>query len=100
MHRVRAELLIAAGDPVATERSVQQAIAVARRQSAKLWELPAATILAGLWPDQGKRDVAGDLLAPVPAWFTEALDTLVLSDAKALLDELSGSPGVISTTPA
>jgi predicted ATPase len=45
--------------------------------------------LARLWRDQGKRDAARDLLAPVYGWFTEGLDTLDLKEAKALLDELS-----------
>jgi predicted ATPase len=45
--------------------------------------------MAGLWRDQGKRDEARDLLAPVYGWFTEGFDTLDLKDAKALLDELA-----------
>jgi len=54
-----------------------------------LWELRAATSLAGLWCDQGKREEARDVLAPVYGWFTEGLDTPVLKEAKALLDELA-----------
>ena len=73
---------------MAAEASLDQAIAVARRQSAKLWELRASTSLARLWRDQGKRTEARDLLAPIYGWFTEGLDTPVLQDAKALLDEL------------
>jgi len=73
---------------VAAEASLHQAIAVARRQSAKLWELRASTSLARLWRDQGKRTEARDLLAPIYGWFTEGFDTPVLQDAKALLDEL------------
>jgi predicted ATPase len=45
--------------------------------------------MARLWLDQGKRDEAGDLLAPVYGWFSEGFDTLDLKEAKALLDELS-----------
>jgi predicted ATPase len=45
--------------------------------------------LARLWRDQGKRDEARELLAPVYGWFTEGFDTLDLKEAKALLDELS-----------
>jgi Protein of unknown function (DUF4065) len=60
---------------------------VAQRQRAKSWELRAATRLARLWRDQGKRIEARDLLAPY-GWFTEGFDTPVLKDAKALLDEL------------
>jgi predicted ATPase len=74
---------------VAAEASLHQAIAVARRQSAKLWELRAATSLARLWRDQGKRTEARDLLVPIYGWLTEGFDTPVLQDAKALLDELN-----------
>jgi class 3 adenylate cyclase/predicted ATPase len=89
MLRVRGELLIDTGNPVQGEKSFHQAIAVARRQSAKLWEIRAATSLARLWRDQGKRDEARDLLAPVYGWFTEGFDTPVLKEAKALLDQLA-----------
>jgi predicted ATPase len=44
--------------------------------------------LARLWRDQGKRDEARDLLAPVYGWFTEGFDTLDLKEVEALLDEL------------
>jgi predicted ATPase len=64
-------------------------MAVAQRQSAKLFELRAATSLAHFWRDQGKRAEARDLLAPTYGWFTEGFDTPVLQDAKALLDELT-----------
>ena len=63
--------------------------AVPEWQSAKTLELRAATSLARLWRDQGKRDEARELLAPVYGWFTEGFDTLDLKEAKALLDELS-----------
>ena len=89
LHRVRGELLISVGDPTAAEAAFQQAIAVARRQQAKLWELRAATSLARLWRDEGKAAEARDLLAPVYSWFTEGFDTPVLQDAKALLDQLT-----------
>jgi len=71
------------------EASFQQAIAVARRQSAKFWELPAATSLVRLWRDQGKRIEAPKLRAPVYDWFTEGFDTSVLKDARALRDQLT-----------
>jgi predicted ATPase len=67
----------------------QQAIAIAQSQSAKSWELRAATSLAKLWQNQGKRQEAYDLLAPVYNWFTEGFDTADLKDTKALLDALS-----------
>jgi tetratricopeptide (TPR) repeat protein len=88
-HRVRGDLLNAMGDLAGAERSYQQAIAVAKRQSAKMFELRAATGLARHWRDQGKRTEAGDLLAPVYGWFTEGFDTLDLKEAKVLLGELS-----------
>jgi predicted ATPase len=64
------------------------ALSVARQQQAKSWELRAATSLARLWRDQGKRNEALDLLTPVYGWFTEGFDTRDLREAKALLDEL------------
>jgi predicted ATPase len=45
--------------------------------------------MARLWRDQGKRDEARDLLAPVYRWFTEEFDTLDLKEAKKLFDELA-----------
>jgi predicted ATPase len=60
----------------------------ARKQQAKSWELRAAMSIARLWRDQGKRDEARELLAPVYGWFTEGF-TLDLKEAKALLDELA-----------
>jgi predicted ATPase len=88
LYRVRGDLLNAIGDGAAAEQNYQQAMAVAQRQSAKLFELQAATNLARLWRDQGKHTEARDLLAPIYGWFTEGFDTPVLQDAKALLDEL------------
>ena len=62
-------------------------LTIARSQQAKSFELRAATSLARLWQQQGKREEAQDLLAPVYNWFTEGFDTADLQDAKALLDE-------------
>jgi predicted ATPase len=73
----------------AAETCFQQALAVARGQGARWWELRAATSLARLWQQQGKRQEAHDLLAPVYGWFTEGFDTADLQEAKALLDVLS-----------
>jgi predicted ATPase len=67
----------------------ERALAVARAQQAKSWELRAAMSMARLWRDQGKRDEARELLAPVYGWFTEGFDTLDLREAKALLEELA-----------
>ena len=63
--------------------------APARQQQAKSWELRAAMSMARLWRDQGKRQEARDLLAPVYGWFTEGFDTRDLKEVKALLQELS-----------
>jgi predicted ATPase len=71
------------------ERCFDRALAVARAQQAKSWELRATMSMARLWRDQGKRQQAYDLLAPVYGWFTEGFDTLDLKRAKALLDELA-----------
>jgi predicted ATPase len=89
LHRVRGDLLNANGDVAGAERSYQHAIVVAKRQSAKTFELRASTSVARLWRDQGRREEARELLAPVYGWFTEGFDTLDLKEAKALLDELS-----------
>ena len=61
---------------------------MSRQKSAKFWELRAATSLARLWREQGKRDAARNLLTPIYGWFTEGFDTPVLKEAQALLDEL------------
>jgi predicted ATPase len=85
--RLRGDVFAAIGDRVAAEASYCEAIAIAQQQSAKLWELCSALSLARLWRDQGKGAQARDLLAPVYRWFTEGLDTPVLQEAKALLDD-------------
>ena len=88
--RLKGELLIAL-DPGAradAEVAFCQAIDIAQQQSSKSWELRAAMSMARLWRDQGKRDEARELLAPVYGWFTEGFDTRDLKEAKALLEEL------------
>jgi predicted ATPase len=67
---------------------LEKALAVARHQQAKSWELRTTASTARLRRDQGKRDEASELLAPVYSWFTEGFDTLDLKGAQALLDEL------------
>jgi class 3 adenylate cyclase/tetratricopeptide (TPR) repeat protein len=89
LHRMRGALLLSVHQHAAAEDSYRRALAVARRQSAKFWELRAALDLARLWRDQNKRTEARDLLAPIYGWFTEGFDTPVLQDARALLDELA-----------
>ena len=88
--RLRGDVLLAIGDRPGAEASYDAALAIAQQQSAKLWELRAATSLARLWRDQGKRTEAHDLLAPVYNWFTEGFGTPVLQQARALLDDLAG----------
>jgi predicted ATPase len=91
VHRIagEVELKSLAPDPEKAEAYFDHALAVARQQQAKSWELRAAMSMARLWRDQGKRAEARDLLAPVYAWFTEGFDTLDLKEAKALLEELA-----------
>ena len=89
IHHLRGEALLYSGDTDAAVESLQMAIQVARTQQAKSWELRAATKLARLWAEQGKREDSLDLLAPVYGWFTEGFDTADLKEAKALLEELS-----------
>jgi len=90
VHRVAGEIALTSPEPDATkaEAYFERALAVARVQQARSWELRAAMSMARLWRDQGKRHQAHDLLAPVYGWFTEGFDTLDLKQAKALLDEL------------
>ena len=76
-------------DAAKAEAYFERALAVARQQQAKSWELRAAMSLARLWRDQGKVQQARELLAPVYGWFTEGFDTRDLKEAKALLDELA-----------
>ena len=71
-----------------TENCFHQAIAIAQKQSAKSWELRAATSLARLWQSQGQREAARQVLSDVYDWFTEGFHTADLQEAKALLDVL------------
>ena len=90
VHRVQGALVLAqaADQHAQAETCFQHALAIARRQQARSWELRAAMSLARLWQQQGKRAEARALLAPVYGWFTEGFDTADLQEAKALLDEL------------
>ena len=71
------------------EAYFERALAIAREQQAKSWELRVAMSMARLWRDQGRRRQARDLLAPVHGWFTEGFDTLDLKQAEILLAELA-----------
>jgi predicted ATPase len=88
--RIAGEIALAFPTPDAAkaEDYFGRALAVAREQQAKSWELRAAMSLARLWRDQGKPQQARELLAPVYGWFTEGFDTRDLKEAKALLEEL------------
>jgi predicted ATPase len=89
LHRLRAELLLMQSAETEAEVSLHKAIAVARGQSAKSWELRATTSLARLWQAQGRIDEARQALAEIYGWFTEGFDTPDLSEARALLKDLS-----------
>ena len=92
VYRIAGKMALMSPDPDAkkAEAYFERALAVARKQQAKSWELRAAMSMARLWRDHGKREAARELLAPVYGWFTEGFDTLDLKEAKALLDELHG----------
>jgi predicted ATPase len=91
LHRLRAEALLAIlpCESAEAEASLSHALAVAREQEARFWELRAATSLARLWRDQGKRTAARDLLAPIYGCFTEGFDISDVKEAAALLAELA-----------
>lgn len=91
LYRLKARVLrVRAGSEAGSEPQLllDRALTIARSQHAKALELRAATDLAALWVDQGKRAQALDLLAPIYAWFTEGSETRDLKQAKALLDRL------------
>jgi predicted ATPase len=87
--RRRGTLRLKVGQNEAAEADFRDAITMARKISAKTWELCATMSLAQLWRDQGRRQQAHDILAPICGWFTEGFDTSVLKEAMMLLDELA-----------
>jgi class 3 adenylate cyclase/predicted ATPase len=91
LDRLKGELLLQqpAGSGDEAETCFRQALDVAHRQQAKSWELRAAMSLSRLWRQQGRRDEARELLAPVYGWFTEGFDTADLQEAQALLEALA-----------
>jgi len=91
LYRLKGALLLqqSSDNDTEAETCFHHAMAIAQNQQAKSFELRAATNLARLWQQQGKRQEAHDLLAPVYHWFTEGFDTADLQDAKALLDALA-----------
>lgn len=88
IHRMRGELLLSGGDQQEAETSYRRAMAVARGQSARLFELRAANSLARLWRDREQFDRARNLLAPIYEWFTDGFDLADLTEARALIHEL------------
>jgi predicted ATPase len=91
INRMAGEIALLSPQPDAAkaEAYFERALAVARQQQAKSWELRAAMSIARLWRAQGKVQQARELLAPVYGWFTEGFDTRDLKEAKALLEELA-----------
>ena len=91
LHRLKGALLLqlSSDNQAEAEACFQQSIRIAQSQQAKSLALRAATSLARLWQQQGKRQEAHDLLAPVYNWFTEGFDTADLQEAKALLDAVA-----------
>jgi tetratricopeptide (TPR) repeat protein len=99
LYLCKAELLLASSARDKAEASFQRALAVARNQQARLWELRAAMALARLCVEQGERRKAQDILAPIYGWFTEGFETPDLQDAKNLLDELAPQTSFESKGP-
>ena len=89
LHRLTGTVLLAQNKLDESQACYQQAIRTAQDQHAKSLELRAATSLARLWGEQGRRAEASDVLAPVYGWFTQGFDTADLIEAKALLAELA-----------
>jgi len=91
IHRLCGELTgrLLHPNPAKAEDSFRTALAIAREQGTRGYALRAATSLARLWRERGRRDEACDLLAPIYNWFTEGFDTADLKEAKGLLDELT-----------
>ena len=89
LHRIEGVALFGLNRLEEGQNTVEEALRIARRQQAKSYELRAATSLARLWGEQGRRKEARELLAPVYGWFTEGFDTADLKEAQALLGQLS-----------
>jgi predicted ATPase len=91
LHRIKGELLLSQSFTAEeqAEACFQNALEVARGQSAKSLELRASMSLSRLWQRQGRQEDARKLLAEIYGWFTEGFDTADLKAAKALLEELS-----------
>ena len=92
LHRIAGLALMTRGKPAEAEISFRHAIAIARSQGARMWELSATTSIASLLAKQRKRAEARTMLAEIYSWFTEGFDLADLKDAEALLDELNNTP--------
>jgi predicted ATPase len=94
LYCLKSKLLLAlsVANQAEAETCLQHALAIARQQASKMWELRAAMSLSRLWQGQGKHDAAQQLLTAVYGWFTEGFDTPDLQNAQALLRQLSSTP--------
>ena len=77
------------GNPqLEAEDCFHRALAIARQQQTKAFELRAALSLSRLWKRQGKRDAARELLAEVYGKFTEGFEMPDLRRAQVMLEQL------------
>ena len=92
LHRQKGEWLLAhrQSEVIEVESCFERALAVARKQKARIWQLRAATSLARLWLHNGKREEARDLLVPIYNSFTEGANTPILEQARTVLEQLAG----------
>ncbi|HEX3990517.1 MAG TPA: AAA family ATPase [Acetobacteraceae bacterium] len=97
LHRVAGDLTLLLPEPNASQAQAhyERALAVAREQKAKSWELRVALSLGRLWRDQGEPQRAHDLIAPICSWFSEKVDPPDLIEAKTLLTELGDCGEVV-----
>jgi predicted ATPase len=91
LHRLRGVFLTEEGAREEAEAHLRCALSIAQEQQARGWSLRAATTLARLLVERGRRAEANDLLAPIYGWFSEGFDTADLQEAKALLEELASA---------
>jgi predicted ATPase len=89
LHRLEGIALFGLSRLEEGQNALEEALRIARSRQTKAYELRAATSLARLWGEQGRRAEGRELLAPVYGWFTEGFDTADLIEAKALLDQLA-----------
>jgi predicted ATPase len=86
VYRIAGEIALKSPQPdvAKAQEYFERALAVARKQQAKSWELRVAMSIARFWRDQGRVQQARELLDPVYGWFTEGFDTRDSKEAKAL----------------